>query len=185
MLWGNLLFFITAIGAILWFKENPPKREVGTAIDLSDAQFLRVDWIIAGVFLLFATWMMFQTFKMEGDQIVFGHHQFPDFGSTLSIMQSFAKGVNFPTEYTHFTGERIRYHFLFYFQAGNLEYLGLSPAMANNVLSILSLTSMLVLVMTLGGVLFRSRIAGRIGAGLFFFHGTLIAGTPARFAETV
>src|SRR5207253_1000737 len=101
------------------------------------------------------------------------HDQFPDFGSTLSIMQSFAKGVNFPTQYTHFTGERIRYHFLFYFQAGNLEYLGLSPAVANNVLSIFSMTSLLVLVMTLGGVLFRSRVAGRIGAALFFFHGSL------------
>ena len=173
MLWGNLLFFLTAIGAILWFKENPSERETTAAIDVSDAQFTRTDWIISGVFLLFATWMMFQTFRMDGDQIVFGHHQFPDFGSTLSIMQSFAKGANFPTQYTHFTGERIRYHFLFYFQAGNLEYLGFSPAVANNVLSIFSLTSLLVLVMTLGGVLFRSRTAGRIGAALFFFHGSL------------
>ena len=173
MLWGNLAFFITAGGLILWLRNNPPKKEPGAAIDLSGSEFQRADWIIAAIFLVFATWMMFQTFTMGDGKIMIGHHQFPDFGSTLSIMQSFAEGHNFPTQYTHFTGERIRYHFLFYFQAGNLEFLGLSPAAANNILSIFSLTSMLILVMTLGSVLFRSRVAGRIGAALFFFHGSL------------
>ncbi len=173
MLWGNLLFFITAGGLILWLNQNPPKNDTQNALDLSDAGFQRWDWVIAGFFLLFVTWMMFHTFTMGDGKIMIGHHQFPDFGSTLSIMQSFALGHNFPTEYTHFTGERIRYHFLFYFQAGNLEYLGLNPAFANNILSIFSLTSMLVLVMTLGGVLFKSRVAGRIGAALFFTHGSL------------
>ena len=173
MLWGNLFFFVTAIVAILWLQRNPVKEPPQTRIDLSDATFLRWDWVLAGIFLVFATWMMFRTFTTGDGNILIGHHQFPDFGSTLSIMQSFALGHNFPTQYPHFTGERIRYHFLFYFQAGNLEYLGLNPAMANNILSIFSLTSLLIVVMTLGTVLFRSRIAGRIGAILFFFHGSL------------
>ncbi|MFN0277643.1 MAG: 6-bladed beta-propeller [Pyrinomonadaceae bacterium] len=173
MLWGNLAFLITAGGLILWLRSNPPKKEPHTAIDISEGEFQRPDWIIAVVFLLFVTWMMFRTFTMGDGKIMIGHHQFPDYGSTLSIMQSFADGHNFPTQYTHFTGERIRYHFLFYFQAGNLEFLGLSPAVANNLLSIFSLTSLLLLVMTLGSVLFNSRIAGRIGAALFFFHGSL------------
>ncbi len=173
MLWGNLLFFITAIGLILWLNQNPSKTETRSDLDLNDAQFQKWDWVIAGVFLLFVTWMMFKTFTFSDGTLLIGHHQNADFGSTLSIMQSFALGHNFPTEYTHFTGERIRYHFLFYFQAGNLEYLGLNPVIANNLLSIFSFTSLLVLVMTLGGVLFRSRVAGRIGAALFFTHGSL------------
>src|SRR5262249_38048961 len=89
------------------------------------------------------------------------------------IMQSFALGNNFPTEYPHFSGERIRYHFLFYFQAGNLEYLGLNPAWSNNLLSVFSLVSMLILVIALGELLFKSRAVGRLGAALFFFHGSL------------
>lgn len=173
MLWGNLLFFITAIGLVLWLNQNPQKEPPSTALDVSDAQFQKWDWIIAGVFVLFIAWMMFQTLTMSDGTLLIGHHQNADFGSTLSIMQSFALGHNFPTEYPHFTGERIRYHFLFYFLAGNLEYLGLSPVIANNLLSIFSLTAMLILVMTLGGVLFRSRTAGRIGAALFFTHGSL------------
>ena len=116
---------------------------------------------------------MFATFGMEEGKMLFGHHEASDFGSTVSIMESFARGNNFPTQFPHFTGDRMRYHFLFYFQAGNLQYLGLSPAFGNNILSILSLVAMLILVMTLGAVVFGSRVAGRIGAALFFFHGSL------------
>ena len=88
-------------------------------------------------------------------------------------MQSFAVGHNFPTEYPHFSGDRIRYHFLFYFQAGNLEFLGLDPAWSLNLLSITTLVAMLVIVMTLGEVLFNSRAVGRLGSLLFFFFGSL------------
>jgi DNA-binding beta-propeller fold protein YncE len=62
---------------------------------------------------------------------------------------------------------------MFYFQVGNLTYLGLDPALANNVLSIGSMVSLLILVMALGRRLFGSPAAGRIGAALFFFHGAL------------
>jgi DNA-binding beta-propeller fold protein YncE len=88
-------------------------------------------------------------------------------------MQSFAVGHNFPTEYPHFSGDRIRYHFLFYFQAGNLEFLGLDPAWSLNLLSITTLVAMLIVVMTLGEVLFNSRTVGRLGSLLFFFFGSL------------
>src|SRR5262249_34395189 len=94
-------------------------------------------------------------------------------GPNIAIMQSFAMGHNFPTEYPHFSGDRIRYHFLFYFQAGNLEYLGLNAALSNNILSVMSLVAMLVLVMTLGELLFKSKAVGRLSAALFFFHGSL------------
>jgi DNA-binding beta-propeller fold protein YncE len=88
-------------------------------------------------------------------------------------MQSFAVGHNFPTEYPHFSGDRIRYHFLFYFQAGNLEFLGLNPAWSLNLLSITTLVAMLIVVMTLGEMLFNSRAVGRLGSLLFFFFGSL------------
>jgi DNA-binding beta-propeller fold protein YncE len=82
-------------------------------------------------------------------------------------------GHNFPTEYPHFSGDRIRYHFLFYFQAGNLEFLGLNPAWSLNLLSIVTLVAMLILAMTLGEVVFNSRAVGRLGSFLFFFFGSL------------
>jgi len=84
--------------------------------------------------------------------------EYSDFRTqTTALMQSFAVGHNFPTEYPHFSGDRIRYHFLFIFQAGNLEFLGLDPAWSLNLLSITTLVAMLVIVMTLGGGAFHSR----------------------------
>ncbi len=172
MLAGNVLFFLGALAAAFMLNRGEaPAAE--TSIDPESTRFVRADWIVVTIFFVVAVVMAYGTFTMNDGTIRIAHHQSSDFGSTASIMQSFAVGHNFPTEYPHFAGDRIRYHFLFYFQAGNLEYLGLSPASANNVLNILSTLSLLVLVMTFGSVLFRSRLAGRIGAILFYFHGSL------------
>jgi DNA-binding beta-propeller fold protein YncE len=171
MLWGNVAFFALSLAAIFVLKWRPD-----FALDRNSStttEFVQWDWIFVGIFVIVASWMMFSTFSATGDRLQIGNHQWSDFGSNVSVMRSFSVGNNFPTEYPHFSGDRIRYHFLFYFLAGNIEYLGLNPAAANNLVSILTLVAMLMLVMTLGMVLFGSRVVGRIGAVLFFFHGTL------------
>jgi DNA-binding beta-propeller fold protein YncE len=117
--------------------------------------------------------MMFASFNSKGSKLQIANPEYSDFGPNTAIIQSFAVGHNFPTEYPHFSGDRIRYHFLFYFQAGNLEFLGLDPAWSLNLLSITTLVAMLVLVMVLGQVLFDSRPVGRLGSFLFFFFGSL------------
>lgn len=173
LLWGNLLFFVIAVGLILWLRKDAPVKQAKEGISPQTAEANKWDWAFIGIFLVVACWQMFGTFNMSGGKLQIANHQWSDFGPNVAISQSFALGHNFPTEYPHFSGEHIHYHFLYYFQIGNLEYLGLNPALSNNLLSILSLVSMLILVMTLGVVLFNSRVVGRIGAVLFFFHGTL------------
>ena len=117
--------------------------------------------------------MMFASFNTKAGKLQIANPEYSDFGPNTALIQSFAVGHNFPTEYPHFSGDRIRYHFLFYFQAGNLEFLGLDPAWSLNLLSITTLVAMLVIVMTLGEVLFNSRAVGRLGSLLFFFFGSL------------
>jgi DNA-binding beta-propeller fold protein YncE len=117
--------------------------------------------------------MMFASFNTTGSKLQISNPEYSDFGPNTAIIQSFAVGHNFPTEYPHFSGDRIRYHFLFYFQAGNLEFLGLDPAWSLNLLSITTLVAMLMLVMALGEALFESRAVGRVGSALFFFFGSL------------
>ncbi len=117
--------------------------------------------------------MMFASFSSSDGSLRIANAQYSDFGPNTAIMQSFAVGHNFPTEYPHFSGDRIRYHFLFYFQAGNLEFLGLNPVWSLNLLSITTLVAMLIVVMTLGEMLFNSRAVGRLGSLLFFFFGSL------------
>ncbi len=154
-------------------RRRPIKQKPETEIDPETTRFKKWDWIVAGIFFVVVSVMMFSTFSMKDGNVQVANHQSSDFGSTVSIMQSFAVGRNFPTEFPHFSGDRIRYHFLFYFQAGNLEYLGFSPTFSNNLLSVLSLWFLLILIMTLGNLLFASRVVGRIGAAFFFFHGSL------------
>jgi hypothetical protein len=171
LLGANILFF--ALAGLVIYKLRPrsvldpniwPSRPSGSAF--WDA-FLIGCFVLAGCYLMFGTlWLKDGTARMAF--VVWN-----DFGPNLSLMQSFAMGNNFPTEYPHFIGEPIRYHFLFWFQAGNLEFLGLNMAWALNLLSVLCLLAMLILIMTLGELLFHSRPVGRLGAVLFFFPTTL------------
>jgi hypothetical protein len=68
-----------------------------------------------------------------------------------------------------------RYHFLFFFQAANLKFLGLNMAWSLNILSAVTMVCMLALVMSLGQLLFNSRAIGRIGSAFFFFSGSLVS----------
>ena len=179
LFWGNLCFFAVAIGVFTWprWRRRIVKlapRQVGPGPDLPRAPGSNaVDWLLIAAFFAMACWMMFATLGSSGGKIFIANNEYSDFGPNTAIIQSFGVGHNFPTEYPHFSGDRIRYHFLFYFLAGNLEFLGFDPAWGLNLLSILSLVSMLVLVMMLGEVLFQSRAVGRVGAILFFFFGSV------------
>jgi DNA-binding beta-propeller fold protein YncE len=171
LLWADLCFFAIVIGWI-WVTRWRSGRA---------AQFVRPrppgstlwDWATIGAFFAVACWMMFATLGYKNGTLLIGNNEWSDFGPHTAIIQSFAVGHNFPTQYPHFAGEPIRYHFLFYFQAGNLTFLGLNLAWSLNLLSIITLVAMLALVMTLGQALFNSRVVARLGAALFFFHGTL------------
>jgi DNA-binding beta-propeller fold protein YncE len=133
----------------------------------------RLDWLLAGGVAVFSGWMAVSTYGFERGELQIGTLVWSDFGPTTAIAQSFALGHNLPTEYPHFAGPSILYHFLFYFQAGNLTRLGLDPALATNLLSVASTVALLTLVIELGRRLFRSAWVGRTGALLFFFHGSL------------
>jgi DNA-binding beta-propeller fold protein YncE len=182
LLWANPLFFIAVIAVLSWpkWKGRILKRSSGEARrKRSDLYVPRprgssiVDWLLIFGYVVLVSWMMFASFNTKGSKLQIANPEYSDFGPNTALMQSFAVGHNFPTEYPHFSGDRIRYHFLFYFQAGNLEFLGLDPAWSLNLLSIATLVAMLVVVMTLGEVLFNSRAVGRIGSLLFFFFGSL------------
>jgi DNA-binding beta-propeller fold protein YncE len=182
LLWGNLLFFVTAVALLTWprWKHRIVKGSGKARRQFPADSYLPrpkgsgiADWILIAGYLALVSWMMFASFNSKGGRLQIANPEYSDFGPNTAIMQSFAVGHNFPTEYPHFSGDRIRYHFLFYFQGGNLEFLGLDPAWSLNLLSITTLGAMLVLVMVLGQVLFDSRAVGRVGSALFFFFGSL------------
>jgi sugar lactone lactonase YvrE len=182
LLWANLLFFVAAVALLSWPKwkgrilKSAPEE---TYLKRSKLFLPRprgssiADWLLIAGYVVLVSWMMFASFNTKAGKLQIANPEYSDFGPNTALIQSFAVGHNFPTEYPHFSGDRIRYHFLFYFQAGNLEFLGLDPAWSLNLLSITTLVAMLVIVMTLGEVLFNSRAVGRLGSLLFFFFGSL------------
>src|SRR6516165_9011235 len=182
LLWGNLLFFLASIALLSWpgWKDRILKSTPGEAHQKRSNLYLPrprgssiADWLLIAGYVVLVSWMMFASFNSKAGKLQIANPEYSDFGPNTAIMQSFAVGHNFPTEYPHFSGDRIRYHFLFYFQAGNLEFLGLNPAWSLNLLSIITLVAMLILAMTLGEVVFNSRAVGRLGSLLFFFFGSL------------
>ncbi len=175
LLWADLLFFAVAVAAISLLNRRSSRgsKPHAALIEPRAPGSETWDWLTLGLYGVLVCWMMFASLNSTGGNLQIAHNEYSDFGPNTAIMQSFAVGHNFPTEYPHFSGDRIRYHFLFYFQAGNLEFLGLDPAWSLNLLSIVSLVAMLILVMVLGEVLFNSRTVGRVGSALFFFFGSL------------
>ena len=183
LIWANLLFGIAAIAVLSWskWKHKVLKRAPGEGRSSSVvSRYLprpkgsaTADWLLIVGYVVLVSWMMFASFNTSGSKLQISNPEYSDFGPNTAIMQSFAVGHNFPTEYPHFSGDRIRYHFFFYFQAGNLEFLGLNPVWSLNLLSIFTLVAMLILAMTLGEVVFNSRAVGRLGSLLFFFFGSL------------
>jgi DNA-binding beta-propeller fold protein YncE len=171
LLWADILFFVAAAATIFWLSRKSPElqmiepRAPGRAV---------CDWITLGALFIAVCVLLIGTLYVNKQgRIRLSGIDVSDFGPQLAIAQSFALGHNFPPESPYYAGQAIHSDFRFYFQAGNLEFLGLNLAWSVDVLSVLVLTSTLALVMALGELLFNSRVVGRLGATLFFFHGSL------------
>ncbi len=172
LLWGNLVFLVVFILTVYKLPRYPSSRYFNLFRPRPPGA-ARWDLICLGAFFVFACWLIFATLGFKDGSFQIAFKAWSDFGANLSLTQSFALGHNFPPEHPFFPGELIKYHFLFWFQAANLEFLGLSLVWSVNLLSILSMFALLVMIMTFAEVLFDSRVVGRIAAFLFFFSSSL------------
>ena len=170
LLFSDLLFFLIAPGAIFWLSRKAPKVDMIAPRAPGSSTW---DWIALGAAFTAACFLLVGTLYVNKQGQLRVSERSGDLAAQLSIAQAFALGQNFPTEIPQTLAQRANSQFLFYFQAGNLEFLGLNLAWSVDVLSVLGLTTTLALVMALGELLFSSRVVGRLGAALFFFHGSL------------
>lgn len=107
------------------------------------------------------TVLMFRTLYSSEGCLCVGLSVFSDFSTHLSMIRSFSHGSNFPTQYSFFAGQDVKYHFMFQFLTGNLEYLGLRIDLAFNISSILSLLGAYMMLYVLA-----VKISGRKAVGL-------------------
>ena len=113
--------------------------------------------------------MMFYVFYIKDGILYSGLTVYGDYAPHTAMMRSFSAGNNFPTQYPHYGGADVKYHFMFQFLTGNLEYLGMRMDFAYNIVSTLSLVGFLMLYQL------ALRITGKMCCGvlalfLFFFR---------------
>src|ERR1051326_362292 len=171
LLWADILFFVAAAGAIFCLSRNSPKLQMIEPRAPGRAVW---DWVTLGILTIAVCVLVVGTLYLNKEgRIRLSEIEATAFAPQSAITQSFAVGDNFPAQNPYFAGKPIDSGFLCYFQAGNLEFLGLNLVWSANVLSALGLASVLALVMTLGEMLFASRVVARVGAALFFFIGSV------------
>ena len=172
LFYGNLIVLSAAvlILAFLLYRRKKKAQPMKPESMVSDRSRFRKELVFFGILLVFITYMMFYVFYIKDGVMYAGLTVCSDYAPHTAMMRSFSLGNNFPTQYPHFGGADVKYHFMFQFLAGNLEYLGLRLDLAYNLISIGSLLGFLMLLYELA-----LRITGRICCGiwtiiLFFFR---------------
>lgn len=172
LLYANILVMSgTAIFlAFIFWKKGVHCLETGLKRLWENSKNIWKESVFFGILLLFITWTMFYVFHVKDGTLYAGYSVFGDYAPHTAMIRSFSWGNNFPTQYPHFGGEDVKYHFMFQFFAGNLEYLGLPIDIAYNLISILALESFLMMLYMLTVRITGSRVAGVLGSILFFFR---------------
>lgn len=168
--WENPLFYgnlvaMAGAGAVLVFRYvcRSKKNAVLPAFTAQEAVFF--------LFLLaFLTWIMFYVFYIKDGILYSGFTVYGDYAPHTAMMRSFSLGDNFPTQYPHFGGEDVKYHFMFQFLVGNLEYLGIRIDIAYNMLSVFALLGFLMMLYSIARRITGSGAAGVVTVALFFFR---------------
>ena len=168
--WENPLFYgnlaaMAGAGAVLVFRYvcRGKKRAVLPAFTAREAVFFLL-------LLAFLTWIMFYVFYIKDGILYSGFTVYGDYAPHTAMMRSFSLGDNFPTQYPHFGGEDVKYHFMFQFLVGNLEYLGIRIDIAYNMLSVFALLGFLMMLYSIARRLTGSGVAGVVTVALFFFR---------------
>ena len=162
-----ILFAVLTAG--LFFVRYRKAKATQTAQEKA-AWFTLAEWIFFAVLLVFFTQLIFDTFSVKEGNLNVGFSVYSDFAPHMGMIRSFSYGNNFPTAYSHFTGEDIRYHFMFQFLVGNLELLGMRIDWAFNLPSIFGLIATCMLLYALGVRLTGKRAVGYLTTVFFIFR---------------
>lgn len=174
LFYGNLIVFLVDIlllsGIFRWKKKKQQKMFVISERMISRKWILKKELLLFGILTVFVTWMMFYVFHMKDGILYSGFSVYGDYAPHTAMMRSFSRGNNFPTQYPHYGGQDVKYHFMFQFLVGNLEYLGLRLDLGYNLVSILFLAGFLMVLYGISYRMFKSFWAGAAAIVFFFFR---------------
>ncbi|MBQ5755266.1 MAG: hypothetical protein IIV90_06320 [Oscillospiraceae bacterium] len=156
-------------GKWVWRKGGQPRRP-RTGKALRPVAFGGPELFALVFAALAGGFVTFYTFWEDAAAINMAVNVYSDFSPHIAVIRSFSLGDNFPTQYPHFADGTIRYHFMFVFFAGLLEYLGLPITLAFNLPSFFAFASLVLLLFTLAHAVTGSRGAAALSLVLFFFR---------------
>lgn len=125
------------------------------------------------VFTIVSAFLMFYTYRTSGNELYAGFSTFSDLSPHTAMVSSFGVGFNFPTQYMHYSGDGIQYHFFFYYLCGLLEYLGLPIDWAINLPSMIVMVSAFELTGLITVLYFRRRSGFIIAPILVLFRSSM------------
>ena len=160
-----LIFSVLGLMRLYFSKRETLEGKLGlfAKIRVSEGIFL-------SIVILLSIQLMWRTFFVEHNQLYVGNTVFSDFSPHIGMIRSFSKGNNFPTMYSHFTGADIRYHFMYQFLVGNLEFLGMRLDYAMNIPSAVGLISSFLLLFILAVKMSGNRAVGYLSCIFFAFR---------------
>lgn len=121
-------------------------------------------------FTVIAAFLYFYTYRISNGELIMGYSVYSDLSPHTSMVSSFGVGFNMPTHYMHYSDDGIRYHFLFYYFAGILQYLGLGIDFALNIPSIIGMVCCFTLLGLLGVLLSGRRLPFILAPVLVLFR---------------
>lgn len=140
----------------------------GTLLEIENGKRFWVEALFLVLLFAFIYWTMHYVFFMDERTLHSGFSIFSDFSPHTAMIRSFSYHDNFPTQYPHYGGVDVKYHFMFQFYAGILEYLGMRIDIAFNLISAASLWAFLVMLYFFAKQLTGYTAAGVISVLLFF-----------------
>ena len=134
---------------------------------IKDDALFRRECIFYLIVLAFVWFSFHYVLHMNGNNIQMGFTVFSDYAPNVALIRSFSWFANYPTEYPFYAGEDIKYHFMFMFFTGNMEFLGLPLSFAYNLTSTLSLFSFFIMLSQLA-LRITGRFASAVLTAIFF-----------------
>lgn len=160
----SALVFILILVKRVYVKKSAHRATDKAVIPLllcGSRKVLYLELLLFAAVTLLACILMWRTFFISDGNLYVGLTVFSDFSPHIGMIRSFSYGNNFPTSYSHYAGKDIRYHFMFQFLVGNLEFLGLRLDYAFNLPSIICFVAAFMLLYVLA-----LKLTGKQGAGI-------------------
>lgn len=173
--YGNAVAIV--VTCFIAFVVMKGKRHAEDRPGIQNKRLFVREGLFLGVLFGFILWTMFYVFHIDtenGKEILkSGVTVFSDYSPHTAMIRSFSFHDNFPTQYPHYGGQDIKYHFMFQFLAGNLEYLGMRIDWAFNLISAVSLWGFLVLLFYFTQELTGNTAAGVLTVLMFFCRSSI------------